>query len=152
MLTLKQFHDDGESTLGPTVATLSLGGQAKMMIRMKATYYSGKTKAGIYDPLAPVLPGCKCYEERVKLNSLYGKVSKVAFAEAKAKVYKDMSRIGNAPVLLTLQLNHGDMVVMHGGEMQKFYEVDNLPPSRKEITETDFHSIPSSLRASFGLR
>ena len=94
-----------------------------MMIRMKATYYSGKTKAGKYDPLAPVLPGCKGYEERVKLNSLYGKVSKEAFEKAKTRLYKKMGRIGNAPVLLTMQLNHGDMVVMHGAEMQKFYEV-----------------------------
>lgn len=94
-----------------------------MMIRMKATYYSGKSRAGKYDPLAPVLPGCKGYEERVKLNSLYEKVSEEAFEQARAEVYKKIGRIGSPPVLLTMQLNHGDMVVMNGGEMQKYYEV-----------------------------
>ena len=31
-----QYHDDGEKELGPTVATLSLGGDATMMFRPKA--------------------------------------------------------------------------------------------------------------------
>lgn len=96
-----------------------------MMVRMKAAYYSGKTKAGKYDPLAPVLPGCKAYDERVKLNSRWGKIPKHAWEEEKAALYKKIGRIGNAPVLLTMQLNHGDMVVMHGAEMQKYYEVRN---------------------------
>lgn len=93
-----------------------------MMIRMKAAYYSGKTKAGKYDPLAPVLPGCKGYEERLQLNALYGKVAREEFEAAKARMYEKIGRIGNPPILLTMQLNHGDMVVMHGEAMQKYYE------------------------------
>ncbi|KAL2757753.1 hypothetical protein ACRALDRAFT_2016840 [Sodiomyces alcalophilus JCM 7366] len=37
-----QYHDDGEDTLGPTVATLSLGSPAVMAFRMKKKYNSAQ--------------------------------------------------------------------------------------------------------------
>lgn len=37
-----QFHDDGEDTLGPTVATLSLGSPAQMLFRSKKKYMGVK--------------------------------------------------------------------------------------------------------------
>lgn len=40
-----QYHDDGEDTLGPTVATLSLGSSARMLFAEK-TKYNPKTKKG----------------------------------------------------------------------------------------------------------
>lgn len=99
-----------------------------MLIRMKAKYYSGKTKGGKYDPTATVLPGCKGYQERIQLNALYGKLPEKAFEEAKMAAYKKIGKIGNPPTLLTMLLNHGDMVVMHGADMQKYYEVRYLSP------------------------
>ncbi|PNH33007.1 hypothetical protein BJF96_g3820 [Verticillium dahliae] len=39
------YHDDGEDTLGPTVATLSLGSSARMLFAEK-TKYNPKTKKG----------------------------------------------------------------------------------------------------------
>lgn len=123
MLIDEQYHDDGESTLGPTIATLSLGSRAKMMIRMKAKYYFGIKKSGVYNHLAPVLPGCKMYEERLELSSLYGKISNEAFEEAKETLCKKLRLVGSPPPLLTMYIKHGDMIVMHGAEMQKYYEV-----------------------------
>ncbi|KAL1296645.1 hypothetical protein AAFC00_000128 [Neodothiora populina] len=38
-----KYHDDGESGLGPTVATYSLGAPAEMKFRMKRKYYCGIT-------------------------------------------------------------------------------------------------------------
>lgn len=37
-LCTAQYHDDGEDTLGPTVATLSLGSPAVMTFRIKKKY------------------------------------------------------------------------------------------------------------------
>ncbi|MCJ1232791.1 hypothetical protein MMC14_000745 [Varicellaria rhodocarpa] len=64
-----KYHDDGESSLGPTVATLSLGGRAQMSFRKKRKYCTEYNKA-----------------------------------------------------LVNLTLLHGDITVMHGAEMQKYYE------------------------------
>lgn len=44
-----QYHDDGESGLGPTVSSFSLGAPAEMRFRLKGKYYSGvqlKTRDG----------------------------------------------------------------------------------------------------------
>lgn len=73
-----QYHDDGEKTLGPTVATLSLGAPARMLFRPKANNTIGKS-------------------------------------EAKEK-----------PAALQFTLEHGDIVIMHGPEIQKFYEASPL--------------------------
>ncbi|KAF9879398.1 hypothetical protein CkaCkLH20_02941 [Colletotrichum karsti] len=48
------YHDDGESTLGPTVATLSLGSPAQMMFRCKSRYV-GQNPTGM-DPVVLKLP------------------------------------------------------------------------------------------------
>lgn len=69
-----QFHDDGETGLGPVVSTLSLGASATMSFRRKTP----KSKTG-------------------------GKrVSKV---------------------VCRLELQHGDVTIMEGHEVQKVFEV-----------------------------
>lgn len=94
-----------------------------MKFRMKKRYYSGVTKSDVYDPHAPVLPGCAREKERRALNALYGKISDAEFQKRKNELLGKISKTGNCPVLLTLLLNHGDIMVMHGSEMQKYYEV-----------------------------
>jgi alkylated DNA repair dioxygenase AlkB len=64
-----QYHDDGEGTLGPTVATLSLGSPALMSFRMKS------------------------------------------------RVAKDDREVLKFPIY------HGDIVVMHGEDIHKYFEV-----------------------------
>ena len=49
------FHDDGESTLGPTVATLSLGGSATMALRPKAKATMGNISRNAKGTKTPVL-------------------------------------------------------------------------------------------------
>ena len=58
-LISSQYHDDGEESLGPTVASLSLGCPAKMKWRLKSKYWCGfKDKARKhYDPEQPILRG-----------------------------------------------------------------------------------------------
>ncbi|KFY29613.1 hypothetical protein V494_08611 [Pseudogymnoascus sp. VKM F-4513 (FW-928)] len=49
------FHDDGESTLGPTVATLSLGCSATMSLRPKAKAEVGITSRNAKGTKAPII-------------------------------------------------------------------------------------------------
>ncbi|KAF6835908.1 hypothetical protein CPLU01_04011 [Colletotrichum plurivorum] len=45
------FHDDGEDTLGPTVATLSLGSPSQMSFRLKKKFTGGKSQVLLKFPL-----------------------------------------------------------------------------------------------------
>ncbi|CAD6443867.1 cb27798f-838e-4cbf-b0df-89cd4318de08 [Sclerotinia trifoliorum] len=74
------YHDDGEDTLGETVATLSLGASSTMCFRPK----NKSTIGGIH-----------------KTNK-GSKTSKKDYAK--------------------LTLNHGDIIIMHGSGIHKYYE------------------------------
>ncbi|KAH8712265.1 hypothetical protein GQ44DRAFT_829984 [Phaeosphaeriaceae sp. PMI808] len=120
------YHDDGELGLGPTIATLSLGAPGAMRIRMKCRYYRGCSATGIYDDSRP-LPGCESYTARIALQPVLGglKVSNPAVYRARLKELPrelKLTRVGNAKDVLKMELGHGDIVVMHGAELQKYYE------------------------------
>ena len=118
-----QYHDDGEESLGPVIATLSLGGSAKMTFKMKDRYYKGLTKTGKYDPKEFVPPGAALEEERKELNKLYGTIPNADFDALRRKMYTDnKDKLKKpSPVMVTVKLLHGDMIIMNGPEMQKFY-------------------------------
>jgi len=99
-----------------------------MMMRMKATYYFGKSKNGIILADDPVLPGCANYKERLELKNLRGKLKDDEYEKRKEKLYGSMKRTKTsaAPEMIKMHLKHGDMVVMHGAEMQKYYEVSAI--------------------------
>lgn len=118
------FHDDGEFGLGPTIATLSLGAQGTMRIRMKARHYHGiSSSGGPYDD-APPIPGCEHYAARLALqpglDALKSSDSKAYHARRK-QIPKELglSSRSQAKDALVMQLVHGDIVVMHGAEIQK---------------------------------
>ena len=94
-----------------------------MQFRMKERYYKGLTKGNKYDPTEPVLNGCALESDRISLNALHGSISNEEFDSRRALMYKNKSLKGHK-AFLTLKLAHGDMVVMHGGEIQKYYEVN----------------------------
>ncbi|KAG9186187.1 hypothetical protein G6011_02743 [Alternaria panax] len=121
------YHEDGEFGLGPTIATLSLGAPGKMRIRMKARHYHGVSSvAGLYDDAAPI-PGCQQYDTRLalqpSLETLKTSDSKAWNARRK-QIPKQLglNNKGNARDTLTMQLGHGDIVIMHGADVQKYYE------------------------------
>lgn len=146
-LISSQYHDDGEESLGPTVASLSLGSPAKMRWRLKAKYWCGfKDKLRKhYDPNQPVLLGCRKPEERHKLNELAKTVSTeelnkaaqvaLAFANNESKT---------PPMVLELDLRHGDYMVMHGASMQVYYEVSILEKTIVYWSSTDHKIIAHS--------
>lgn len=92
---MRQYHDDGEKELGPTVATLSLGASAIMNFRPKK-----KTHIPSLD------------EGTVRARGRGGK------ADADGAVGKV-----EKPAVLSIKLEHGDIVIMHGREIQKLFEV-----------------------------
>jgi hypothetical protein len=135
------YHDDGESGLGPTIATLSLGAPGTMRLRMKARHYNGTSKEGIYNDALPI-PGCKKYAERLATVSRLAQLK----AGGKGESYREHLRTtskklgltssGQAKDAITLAINHGDIVIMHGADIQKYYEhsVDHAGKLRFALT------------------
>jgi alkylated DNA repair dioxygenase AlkB len=136
LLMPHKYHDDGESSLGPTIATLSLGARSVMSIRMKYKYYNGlsKTKTLLKDD--PVLVGCRMEAERRSLKSQLakGEIDQTTYDSLRRKVLQK-GKCGEAPIEIKMELNHGDLVVMHGENLQKYYEVDGSQKPRT-IKET----------------
>ena len=124
-----QYHDDGEDDLLGTIATMSIGGDAVMNLRMKEKWYYAKgLKLASYDPTVEVVPGMQGWEDRMQLNSLYGHVSEKNFNTAKKEFFENVEagRYGSnrtAPVVVSLKLKHGDITVMNGRSLQKYFEV-----------------------------
>lgn len=121
---MSQYHDDGESSLGPTIATLSLGATATMYIRMKYKYYHGFSKARKLLDDDPVLQGCRFENERRILKEQFksGEITEDIYNRMRREVLFKNGR-GEAPPVIKMVLNHGDLVVMHGENLQKYYEV-----------------------------
>ena len=121
------YHDDGEFGLGPTIATLSLGAPGTMRIRMKARHYHGVSSvASLYDDAAPI-PGCQQYEARLALQPALDVLKRSdtkAWNTRRKQIPKQLglTHRGTARDVLTMQLGHGDIVVMHGADVQKYYE------------------------------
>lgn len=122
------FHDDGETGLGPTVATLSVGCVAEMRIKMQEKYYKGYTNAGSVDSLPPI-PGGINYPERKEayneLKKLKESGNQAAYTAKRRSLPKelglDKAKQKSAPEVLKLKLYHGDVVVMHGDLLQSYY-------------------------------
>lgn len=121
------YHDDGESGLGPTIATLSLGAPGTMRIRLKAKHHTGISKAGVFID-APPLPGSLSYAARAKLipelQELKKKVSPAQYLERLRAAPKQLGLVKgkNAAEALALRLGHGDVVLMHGEDVQRYFE------------------------------
>lgn len=120
---LQQYHDDGEVSLGPTIATLSLGGSSTMTIRMKYKYFNGLSKAKVVLNDDPVLEHCRFEKERQELKEQFktGAISKETYDTLRKEVLKG-SKAQEAPPIIKIELHHGDLLVMHGEDLQKYYE------------------------------
>ncbi|PWY80494.1 hypothetical protein BO70DRAFT_406448 [Aspergillus heteromorphus CBS 117.55] len=146
------YHDDGESSLGPTVATLSLGAKSTMLVRMKHTYYHGVSKGKKLLLEDPILPGCNQHDERKALKDQLanGSLSQEKYDNLRTEVTKK-SRGREAPPCIKMELNHGDLVVMHGERLQKYYEHSVIPEKNLRFALTaryikPDHVSPKELR------
>ncbi|KAF2423631.1 hypothetical protein EJ08DRAFT_701000 [Tothia fuscella] len=133
-------HDDGETGLGESVVTLSLGDCGTFTVRMKDSIHSGlssergggggKNKAWIG---GPVIRGCRNYTTRLVNHSANharveaaAKISNDAATNERRAIATEMDLLKKAAEnklsLLTLQVNHGDLVVMTGKALHAFLE------------------------------
>jgi hypothetical protein len=118
------YHDDGEYGLGPTITTLSLGATGTMRLRMKATHHHGVSASGVFNETVPK-PGCEKYAERLaalpELEALKGSADYRVRLKTLPKEL-GLRRSGTARDALTMTLGHGDIVIMHGADIQRYYE------------------------------
>lgn len=94
-----------------------------MTIRMKAKFYFAKKRKST-DPL---LPGCLQDEEPVQLDTDEVNMSTADCIESndKDEILKPTTKEKPKKVreILKMKLKHGDIVVMHGHDIQRYYEV-----------------------------
>lgn len=77
-----------------------------------------------YRPEWPLVTGCHNHAARSDLNARWSELSEAerqVAVEALPRLGKRQRAAG--PVVLQMQLCHGDIMVMHGAGIQKHYEV-----------------------------
>ena len=106
-----------------------------MGFRIKSKHWQFKDKvfdkkflSDKYDPMAFVRPGSQAWEMRTAINELYRAGRMEKYEQAKEELGKELAkdRRQNAPTTLSLELRHGDLVVMHGAELHEIHEVYSL--------------------------
>ncbi|KAI7157756.1 hypothetical protein KC349_g5427 [Hortaea werneckii] len=141
-----EYHDDGEEGLGPRIATLSLGGKAKMYLRMKSKHFVGCSKTGVFTADRPVpggIEGKEMDERRLaawnELQSLK-ETDRAAYSRRLKETPKELGLYGKkgkpGPDLVTVTLNHGDIVLMEGYDIQKYLEHKVVPDAHLRFALT----------------
>lgn len=130
-----------------------------MLVRMKYKYFNGSTRRAEPKQVGklleddPVLKDCMFEAERRTLKEEFdaGEISEDEYDDSRRAL--SSGRKGKeAPVTIKMELHHGDLVVMHGENLQKYYEVrDCLFLSRYFKIRTDLYSIPWYLKTSCAL-
>ncbi|RJE26901.1 hypothetical protein PHISCL_00813 [Aspergillus sclerotialis] len=143
------YHDDGESSLGPTISTLSLGAKATMLIRMKYKYFNGCSKAKKLLDDDPVLPGCQLEDQRRELKRQLnrGAITRKEYERRRQEGSKKC-RATEASPFIKMELHHGDLVVMHGENLQKYYEHSVIPEKKLRFALTARYIKPDQVDKS----
>ncbi len=98
-----------------------------MHIRMKYKYYFGvsSSKNSPPTPDDPVLPGCWKEDERRPLKAQFeaGLITKDDYDSQRKALLGGKKPSREPPKMLSLELRHGDLIVMHGADLQKYFEV-----------------------------
>ncbi len=120
-----------------------------MFIRLKGRYYKFPKEFTLetYNPLAPVFLGSQLYKERLEVNGYYLAGDMEGFEMAKAELFRKLKKNNakNAPPILTMKLKMGDIVVMHGAEMQKYFEHSIVPEGKLRFGLTCRYVDPSRI-------
>lgn len=95
-----------------------------MLIRMKYKYFNGCSKAKKLLDDDPVLPGCQLEDQRKELKEQLnrGAITRKEYERRRQEGSKKC-RATEASPFIKMELHHGDLVVMHGENLQKYYEV-----------------------------
>ena len=98
-----------------------------MDFRVKSKHWNAKAlTAEKYDPDLWVRPGSQGWKMRIEANEHYKAGRMTEYEAAKGKLFGSAEmRKHTPPIILSLDLKHGDKVVMHGEEIQKINEVND---------------------------
>ena len=98
-----------------------------MSWRMKLKYFSGfvNRNRDRYDPTIPILPGCFKSAKRGELNAMASTMDPTELTKKAKELLKGCPL--SPPVVLKMKLRHGDIMGMHGVDLQKYYEVSCQP-------------------------
>ena len=112
-----------------------------MHFRMKRQAYCGLNKNHTYDIDGDVLEGSLNRERREECNYILSDSSKLTEDEKRTaikQIYEEWwlegGRLRSAPDVLRLDLKHGDIMVMHGHQLQQYYEVSRFSPGQECLT------------------
>jgi alkylated DNA repair dioxygenase AlkB len=150
-----EYHDDGESGLGPRIATFSLGGRAKMHMRMKAKHFVGCSKTGIFTEERPVpgsIDGERMYEKRLEKWEELQRIKKdtAAYNKRRKEIPKELGifdkKTKKAQDLVTVTLSHGDIIIMDGYDIQKYLEHKVVPEGYLRFALTCRTVLPDHLK------
>ena len=99
-----------------------------MALRLKRAHYNDLTKTGKWVEKHPIpLSRNFCARSLMTrwLNAEAGRKSKETEDKIAGLLSKEAlgGRVFNCPDLITIRLGHGDIVVMHGAEVQRYFEV-----------------------------
>ncbi|KAF2859342.1 hypothetical protein K470DRAFT_219326, partial [Piedraia hortae CBS 480.64] len=153
-----EYHDDGEDGLGPMIATLSIGGSAKMHLRLKRKHYVGCSKTGLLTSEKPVPGGYggeAMFTKRLaawkQIEEMKSKGTAAAEIRAKQKQLAAQLRLPsvkakNAPDSVVINLRHGDIVIMNGYEVQRFMEHKVVPDGMLRFALTCRTVLPGHLK------
>lgn len=95
-----------------------------MKLRLKDEYFRGtRARSKMLTTDDAVLPGCHNYEARKALKEQHarGELTKDEYDARRIELTRAVTRRESEAVINT-ELHHGDMVVMHGTDLQKYYE------------------------------
>jgi hypothetical protein len=117
-----------------------------MKIRLKDKYVRGCSALKKLLPQDIVLPGCEKYDERKTLKTKFDnkEIIKAEYDKARLDIVGRIKRREGDPVI-TMDLYHGDLVVMHGAEMQKYYEHSVKPENKLRFALTSRYVKPEQV-------
>lgn len=149
------WHNDGEADLRDIIVSHSFGANCQMKFAMKGAYWLGKkpttTNRVVLTPDDPHLRGClKMNERRALLEKRQNdELTREEYETQLRDVVGPIKKIGRediSPMLLSLVVPHGGYVIMHGKNMQKYYQVRAIVTRNLLQPCTDFaqHSAESN--------
>ena len=88
---------------------------------MKKKYFIGSNSSS-FDPAMDIIPGSRAVELRQSLRDRSPFLSQTQIKREWSNIQKAANG-DKWEVALTIRFKHGDIVVMHGADIQKYYEV-----------------------------
>lgn len=123
-----------------------------MLVRMKYKYRNGFSKAKKVLDDDPVLEGCQMEEHRRELRGKLdsGAITRKEYEHRRQEASKKC-RGGEAHPFIKMELHHGDLVVMHGEKLQKYFEVRFHMRSKEPVSDIFQHSVIPEKKLRFAL-